>query len=971
MNTAGETVLLQLSPSSPLKMTLSIQDLNPFVATSYYSQTFVLPGQGVNGQFFEDVFSVNGYSFDASKQASAWVLNDGFIFSIGNLNLKSVRINERLGSIEYEVFFLGDTSDFGTSVGSGFMNTINTSELTHELSYANVVASWGATAGGTAGLLNGDVLYPLCEWGYEYDANNFPTQSTLSVNFPKGSTGLFPKGGSFTNGPTSGLALRQMKPAVRVKWIFDQIFKEAGYSYESDFLNSNFFNQMYMVSDSVPRSIQIPSTSYTCTVTALPITIPRFTSSPILFPNTIANPGQNFKTPNFYSVPVNGTYTFRVKGKSTAGSAGIFKVRIFKNGVILNSQDFSTSGLGVNFTYQNSFSLLQGDAISLQIQVTPVGITGISFSNLVFECVDGPDEMQISAFFPPEGTVKKIDFIKGITTMFNLVYEPTKDQEKKFKITPWVDWIREGKILDWTDLLDGKNDTEQFAPFLNQEKELVLTGTEDGDFQNTVYQQQFKRSYLYREYNSEINLIKGTNTKTVPFAATPLESIPARGAQYPTWIIPSLGKFQPGNPEENRAAKIQPIQPKPRILFYNGLKPNPVSWYLDTSNSVGATGTAQDFYPLVSPYETFPPEQFTFDLNFQSKTALWSPASGYNGQTATDLYTEYWEDYTNWIYDPFNRVKIATMRMDPYVVENLKFNDIIWVKDCWYFVTKIIDYPVGERDLVKVELIKVPPKSLPNIPQGASGPAQGECMRVALCNNNSPYSPVETNTWTYADCDNNLQTIYVPNQSCAYPCLLFPNVFTLPPGWSMIPIGPCSGITPGPADEEMLIDLSAPGDAGMEILLLIEGATGGTAGTYIPMQYYHMTAIDAFTGISFPVPYNYGFRATLEWTNGATGVDFVEGSAVILYENTIPVASDTHSGPYAGPISAQYPAGITAADYLITAFIQGATLQPGCPVWSTDTDTWGTSQTVWNVCPENIWNEETDIWNLSEIFWNT
>lgn len=977
VNTAGDTVLLQLSAESPLKMTLSVQDLNPFTATSYFSQTFFIPGQGVNGQFFEDVYSVNGYSFDASVQAQAWINNDGFLFSIGNLNLKSVVINEKDNSIKYEVFFLGDTSEFSSAVGSEYMNTIDTggtAGLNHELTYANVVLSWDATAGFTSGLKDGNVLYPLCEWGYEYDANNYPVQTTLSVDFPKGSTGFFPRGGSFTNGPTSGLSLKQLKPAVRIKWIWDKLFRDAGYSYDSAFLDSDLFDQMYMVCDSVPRSIQ--TDSGICDITANPANIPRqplnaAAGIKIPYVNALTNLGENFNTgTSEYTAPFTGNYIFRLRGTATAVPTGFFAVKLYLNNVQATSNRFQTAPTTVNFDFTNTLPLVKGDVITVKIQVLPWSNSSIDFTKLEFECIESPNEVQVSSFFPPEGTVKKIDFIKGITTMFNLVFEPSKNQEKRFKIEPWIDWIRQGKQQDWTPYLDGSNDAQQYAPFLDQQRTLQLTGAEDADFLNTVYEQQFKRSYLFREYNSGINLIKGTNTITIPFAATPLESIPARTTQYPQWVIPSLGKFQPGNPAEPRSAKIQPLQPKPRILFYNGLKSNPVQWYLNNDLPIGATGIAQDFYPLVSPYQQFPPTKFTLDINFQSKAALWSPLSLYDGRTATDLYTEYWEDYTEWLYDPYNRIKTVTMRLDPHQIEIIRFNDVVWVKDCWYFVTKITDYPVGDVALVKVELIKVPSKALPQIQQGASGPPQGECMSVAVCNNNSPEEPTETNTWTYADCQNNIQTITLLPKNCASICMLFPNAYTLPPGWTAIPNGNCSGITPSPSGEFIYIDLDAPGFAGMDITLLIEGATGGTAGTYIPMQYYNMIAIDGFTGAAYNVPYDYGFRATLTWNNGATGTDFVEGSYIFMEENASLVASISYGGFYAGPIATQLPTGVTAAAYQINALIQGATVEPGCPIWNTDTDTWGTSLTVWNECPAVVWNTDTDEWNLSTTIWN-
>jgi len=134
VNNNNETVLLQLSDDSPVKMNLSVSELNPFTPSSFYTQVFRLPGIGQNIKFFQDVYSVNGASFNPAAAAEAWVLSDGALFSIGNLNLQSVFTNDRTGNIEYEVYFLGDTSDLSSSVGANGMTTINAAELDHELS---------------------------------------------------------------------------------------------------------------------------------------------------------------------------------------------------------------------------------------------------------------------------------------------------------------------------------------------------------------------------------------------------------------------------------------------------------------------------------------------------------------------------------------------------------------------------------------------------------------------------------------------------------------------------------------------------------------------------------------------------------------------------------------------------------------------------------------------------------------------
>lgn len=789
-----ETILLKLSDSSPLKMNLSVASLDAFAPSSFYSQTFVIPGQGSNVKFFKDVFSVNGYSFDASKVARAWINSNGFLFSIGNLNLKSVTINEKFGHIEYEVFFMGDTSDFSSAVGNGYMNTINTDELNHELTYANVTTSWNAVPGATSGLKNGNVVYPLVEWGYDYDQDNFPINTTISFGYNKGGTGPY-YGGSFTRSANTPYSLRQMKPATRVKWLWDKIFADAGFTYESEFIDSNFFDQMYMVSDSEARAEQ-PLSSFLCEITLNYLKInPRQVVVPPM--NTvISNPSQSYSVPaRTYTAQFPGSYTFSFSMTSVAGdNTNQAATRLY---ALVNGSTVGSTGpyltpanapYATGFTWTVTRTLNTGDTFQFEVQNSFSGPSAY-FRNMTWRCTAAPALVVVSAFFPPQGTVKKIDFLRGITKMFNLVFEPDKSQARHFKITPWVDWIRNGSTKDWTGLLDGSADTNQYAPFLNKERSVQFMGTDDADFQNTIYQNEYKRNYMFREFESGINLIRGTQEVKLPFSPTPLESIPSRTTQYPNWVIPTTAKLLPGDPAENKSAKVQPIQPKPRILFYNGLKSTPHQWYLQTDLNPATPGTAQNFYPLVSEYETFPPTQFTFDLTFESKTALWSPASSYLSRTSTDLYTEYWREYIEWLYDPYNRIKTVTMRLSPLDIETLRFNDTIWVKDSWFFVNSIKDYPVGEIALTKVELIKVPGLAIPNVPQGATAAVVGTCRTVAICNNN--FNSEITSTYAYADCLNNIQTLYLPPLTCTQLCLLYPLSYPLPTGWSVQNFNPC------------------------------------------------------------------------------------------------------------------------------------------------------------------------------------
>ena len=917
-NTAEETCILQLSAYEPIRMNLSVAEQNPFVPSSYYSQTFRIPGQGENVKFFEDVYSVNGNSFDATKAAEAWILSDGFLFTIGNITLKSVIRNEQYGTIEYEVLFMGDTSTFASDVGDAYMNQIDTSELNHALTYANVTTSWGATAGATSGLKDGNVLYPLCEWGYTYNSASVPTIVTLSNGFPKGSTGPAPAG-SFTQGTTGGLDLKQFKPATRVKWLWDKIFEEAGYTYTSAFMETDMVDRMYMISDNIARSEQFLNVGV-CQVSGRQFRVGLGQTDRIFFTNIINDRDRTFDTIfSEWTAPVTGSYTIRMtfKAKVTppGGVSAAIRVDSVTNGVpSLGTVDTFSSSISTTFVYTSNITgtYTKGDTLSYQVTNLSYSNPNVLFSETLFEVLDGPDDVIVSNFYPGEGSMKKIDFIKGITKMFNLVFEPDRDSAKSFKIEPWVDWIQLGQEKDWTEYLDGSTDFQQIPMFQDQQRNLVFTGLDDSDVQNTIFQDQYKRSFLFRQFDSGINIIKGTQETRVPFAGTPLQSIFSKTAtQYPNWVFPTFAKLQPGEVTQPNSGRLQPIQVKPRILFYNGLQANDIPWYLFPTVG-GTTGaTAQNRYPLVSTFETWPPTKFTQELTYQSKPQLWSPEADYVQTTANDLYTVYWDDFVTWLYDPYNRKVVTNFKLNPLEVQSLSFNDKIWVKDAWYFITKISDYPVGEIAKVKVEMVKCPDPALPRLTLGATAALTGTCASVSLCYTQS--LTAENTSYVYVDCDGNLQTLTLAPNTCNAVCMLYPPVNPLPEFWSAIVTGGCTGGVFFETGEDVNLTIGATGAVlGTNLQVKMSGATGGTMGTYIPMQYYFLNPQDTIN-VSFNVPFNYGVKFDLTWPTGISGAS-INSQYMLLKTNGATGFYQTRSGTYQ-PISGGFPAAITTAIY--------------------------------------------------------
>lgn len=907
VNPDGETVLLQLSEDSPIKMSLSVAEINPFTPSSFFSQTFRLPGIGPNTQFFQDVYSVNGSSFNPAAAAQAWILSDGTLFSLGNLNLQAVYTNDRTRNIEYEVYFLGDTSNLSTSIGEGGMNTIDASELNHPLSYANVTASWAATGGATAGLKDGNVLYPLCEWGYTYGTGpneGIPIQSTLSHGYVK----------SFTLGPTAAIEMEQMKPGIRVKWLLDKIMSDAGYTYESVFLESDYFQSLYFLSDVVARP-NFENPSGTVQVTADAFTVTRNQERVIPFATTFNNLDQAFNTTtHIWTAPVAGTFDFQASGEAYVEpnqTQAAFRVKGYINGILsFDSGVLTTFGVSVrSWTWDPApITLAKGDTVYMAIENMSFGNGNTIFLESVFNCVDGPNQVVMSSFLPDETILKKIDFIRSLVRMFNLVFEPSRVTQKTFVIEPWIDWVQAGNITDWTRLYDGSGDLTSSPVFAEQQRILKFGAEDDEDWLNKQYQEQNKADYWYRQYDSGIKLIRQEQPIDVQFGANPLQSIPSRTTQYPNWVFPTLGRLQPGQPDQPNSARIEPIVPRPRIYHYNGLQSNPIPWYLYNGVSGSGTGVAQNSYPLISPYSSWPPDQFsTVNLNFQSKLQPWSADSTLVATTSQDLYTKYWSEYVDWLYDPFNRKVSLTMRLDPVDILELGFNDRIWIKDTWYFVQKVSDYVIGQTVLAKVELVKVPAVAIPGpIPLAATGGTAGtSCRTLSLCNNN-PIGQGDS-TYTYVDCINNLQSLTLQSLACGQEiCALFPLINPLPSGWSVQDLGSC-----GTVGGDLAITIVSAGATALSPVpyttVTLLGATGGTGGTYIALNNYTVSGNNNFT-IEWPnLPAGFGIRLDLssDLTPGAT----CASQLISLATNGVSGATASRSGTYQ-PISATFPAAV-------------------------------------------------------------
>lgn len=199
---------------------------------SSYSKTIRFPNTRNNQQVFSDIWSLNmtteytiftnnSYFFDPNIKTRAWILKDNVIQFEGNLQLTNIVYDYIQDSIVYECVVYSDNDGLYKSIGEGYLSDLDLSRFDHKWNSTNILYSWNAPYG------NG-WYYPLIDYG-----TPLSTDRTFRVS--------------------------DFRPGIYFKTIWDQIFSEAGYTYDSDFLNTDFFKHLIMPysNKSLPGSIDL------------------------------------------------------------------------------------------------------------------------------------------------------------------------------------------------------------------------------------------------------------------------------------------------------------------------------------------------------------------------------------------------------------------------------------------------------------------------------------------------------------------------------------------------------------------------------------------------------------------------------------------------------------------------------------------------------------------------------------------
>ena len=213
-----EGVELDMFPEEDLNISYSIEDiLNLEVRRSDFSKDFRMPGTAKNNNFFNQVYDGNiDNSRNYLKAIPCELVIDSLTVIIGSLRLISAR--DLNGDIVYQVQITGTFRDLMTSIEQLSVKDIDLSEFNHIRNRTNIIDSWE----------------------YRIFENSQPVQ-----RIEPGTGYVYPyivTGGS--NDIYDNVYVWDSYPAIYLKTIIDKIFEKTGFTYESEFLNSDYFKKL-------------------------------------------------------------------------------------------------------------------------------------------------------------------------------------------------------------------------------------------------------------------------------------------------------------------------------------------------------------------------------------------------------------------------------------------------------------------------------------------------------------------------------------------------------------------------------------------------------------------------------------------------------------------------------------------------------------------------------------------------------
>ena len=765
-------VNVDLYDHSPIPMTLSIDDFKKIAEKPQsFSKAFNLPATKHNNKIFTNIFDVttsahqNAHTFNPYLTTRAALKEDGNIIFEGHLRL--IDIKKKNDEITYNVNLFSTAVSLKTALGNKTFNDFDggatgggpgLSELEHNWTKVEIKNSWigqlpisNAVTTGYTGFLTtrladavaGDtetnvLKYPFVQWNGDISQE---------------------QGGSQHGFPELNHMCNAFRPWIKVKYLVDRIIHEAGFTYQSDFMEGtgNYANPQGLPANVAKNpdflrlymdfnwGSKVTPGNFGSTIEASYVPNDAAAVNRANPVNTWVNLeftagtqgleqfGWNNTDSEFVVPSDNLRYTIEYEVKVTNNNNGsvadrwhiaLLRYDASNNFIQYESFDYGITPGSVSTvtttTNSATFAANAGEKIRLAFNkqqpnassqggapndVRQGDHNNTSDVGTIMNVTVVPGTMTSDILLYKRGNIKQWEFLKDLFTMFNLIVLQDKADPTKLKIDPYDDIFIDNtnttgitqRTHDFTEKVDVSE--MEFTP-IKLKKNVFWEFKEDNkDYATTVY-------------------IDATGDKFGNMEVTTNASIPSGEQKIklkvfsPTLCKPLFNGFTnklyvPVIINQKSDGSIQGFDNKPRILYdisgdhsnFNNLTalPNPKTYRMPSFN--GVTGEQRDNFCQFGHVTAYPTSAQQRDFNFGSVQMI-----EYGG-TPRNLYQEYWNPYYDELYHSDTMTVKIRCVLTPQEMSIINFYDKIFIKNREYRLNKI-DYKAGE--LSTIELIRIP-----------------------------------------------------------------------------------------------------------------------------------------------------------------------------------------------------------------------------------------------------------------------
>lgn len=712
---AGVDWILDIFDSEPLSTTYQSSDVRDISAiNSNWTHQIKLPNTKRNRQAFAFISELTADStYNPNKKARCFVLADSVIVLEGDIQLMSITKDYNLNEEVLNCVIFGGTDNFIKALDERFINQLEMSQFNHNWTVGSMTQSW------TKNYTNG-YYYPLIDYGIGLRGT---TDNSVEVES------------------------KNMFPATYIKVIFDRIFSEAGWSYQSDFLsNSQVFKDLLLPygQDKITRGPTLRvDQEFLADLSADRTYYKTQTNNSVLvFDNDVIDPVNSWQlnkyvTPGVafneqkFVVEIEAEILYAPLYNGGGGSSQFGTIRMQKiiNGQIIGTQVLRSNIIGYNgsnpihrWTFRSDPVNFTADSPSNQskyqfvLNINPGSVNvplgtalwrvkrlttqpslydyGSRVYNLVGDNVIPGTTIDYNNILPKN--IKQKDFIMWIVKMFNLIVEPVKGTKNSLKIEPYDEFYGTRNIKDWTKKVDINKPIEMKVLGETQNRTTFLTYKEGKDFYNVDYTTNVGQGYGSYRYELDNDFINGVKKVEVGFEPSPLVLIENTLGM----VIPNIQKADQTIGFATTGIKILRKNPTGLVSCIGTDK-----FVLRDSLSAILFPRTFTKYPYAGHFDH--PLTPTEDINFGQTTGLYYPQSN---TTNNNLYFQYWQQYMEEFSDKDSRILTLEIYLTPEDIYNFRFNDLIFInlngEAAYYRVNKIDNYDPTRIGTCTVELLK-------------------------------------------------------------------------------------------------------------------------------------------------------------------------------------------------------------------------------------------------------------------------